>query len=164
MFLGLGIICKLDINYKNYIQRKLYQEYFDFSDVKVFYDKYLGGIFPIENIYNNKMQSVFYEELIYQEAITYKDGVMLKVSYNYLVPAINGGVIVYIGEKKDYGKVIIVEGNNGIDIWYGNICNVMVNIYDVVNEGSYLGEVCDNKLYIVYTKKNEFLNYADYLN
>lgn len=164
MFLILGIVCKLDINYKTYVQKKLYQEHFDFSSIKFFYNKYLGGVFPLENISNVDVNPVFSEKLVYQDSVKYKDGAMLRVDYNYLVPSINGGLVVYVGEKDDYGNVVIVEGDNGIDIWYGNLCNVMVKIYDVVNSGSYLGEVCDNKMYVVYTRKNEFLNYVDYLN
>lgn len=163
IFLCLGIICKADISYKNYIEKKIYQEHFDFSEVKSFYDKYLGGIFPIENISNSRLVSVFNESLVYQEVLDYEEGAMLKVDYNYLVPAVNGGIVVYVGEKEKYGNVVIVEGDNGIDIWYGNICNMMVKNYDVVQSGSYLGESCDNKIYVVYTKKNEFLDYCDYL-
>ena len=163
LFLGLGIISKLDNNYKKYIERKLYQEHLDFSKVKVFYDKYMGGIFPIENLTSDRVTSVFNEKLIYESVISYKDGAMLNVDYNYIVPSINGGLVVYVGEKEEYGNVIIVEGDNDIDIWYGNMCNSMVKLYDVISDGSYLGEVCDNKLYIVYTKKNVFLDYREYL-
>lgn len=154
----------MDASYKNYIQKKLYQEHFDFSIIKGFYNKYLGGVFPIENVSDNVVTPVFNDGLVYLSNETYEDGVMLKVDYNYLVPAINRGIVVYIGEKEKYGNVVIVEGDNGVDIWYGNLCNVMVKLYDVVNDGSYLGESCDNKIYIVYTKKNEFLNYEEYLN
>lgn len=163
LFLSLGIICKSNVEYKNYIQKKIYQEHFDFFQVKFFYDKYLGGIFPIENISNNAVVSVFSEDLVYQSFDSYKDGVMLDVDYKYLVPVIEKGLVVYVGEKDDYGNVVIIEGENGIDIWYGNLCNIMVKIYDSVSGGSYLGESCDNKIYVVYTKKNEFLDYKDYL-
>lgn len=163
LFLGLGIVSKLNDNYKNCIEKKLYQEHLDFSKIRVFYDKYMGGIFPIENLSNN-VTSVFNEELNYESFITYKDGVMLNVDYNYIVPAINGGLVVYIGEKDNYGNVVIIEGDNDIDIWYGNMCNTMVKLYDTIDSGNYLGEVCDNKLYLVYTKKNEFLNYRNYFD
>lgn len=164
LFLILGIICKVSNSNKNYIQKIMYQDHFDFSRAKVFFDKYFGGVFPLDSVVTSGTKSVFNENLFYQEAVQYRDGVMLRVDYNYLVPAVNGGIVVYIGKKDGYGNVVIVEGNNGIDIWYGNLCNEMVNIYDVINAGSYLGESCDNKIYVVYSKKNEFLNYVDYLN
>ncbi|MBQ8681846.1 MAG: M23 family metallopeptidase [Bacilli bacterium] len=164
LFLGLGIACKLNVDYKNYIYEKVYQDHFDFSGFKDLYNKYFGGIFPIENIYFEKAKLVFNEKLVYQGVESYEDGVMLSVGYNYLVPAVNSGIVVYLGEKDKYGNVVIVEGDNDIDIWYGNLCNNMVKLYDVVSNGDYLGESCDNKIYIVYTKKNEFLSYEDYLD
>lgn len=164
LFLGLAIICKRDINYKDYIYEKLYQDYFDFSRVSVFYDKYFGGIFPLENIANSGVVSVFNDDLVYQSVESYEEGALLRVDYNYLVPAIENGIVVYIGNKEKYGNVVIVEGYDGIDIWYGNLCNVVVKNYDFINSGSYLGEACDNKIYVVYTKRNEFLNYKEYLN
>lgn len=164
LFLGLGIICKININYKDYIENKIYHEYFDFSMFKFFYNKYLGGVFPFNNIANSGVISVFDDDLTYKNISSYKDGAVLEVNYNYLVPNMYSGIVVYVGEKDGYGKVVIVEGNNGVDVWYGNMCNIMVELYDVVNNGDYLGDVCDNKLYVVYTKKNIFLDYRDYLN
>ena len=164
LFLVLGIICKLDKEYSNYIYNKIYQEHFDFSIAKDFYNNYFGGIFPIESVFMSSLESVFHEDLIYQEIGDYEDGAVLKVDYNYLVPVMNSGMVIYIGEKEKYGNVVIIEGNDGIDIWYGNLCNCMVKLYDVVYSGDYLGEVCSNEFYIVYTKKNKFLDYKEYLN
>lgn len=164
LFLGLGIVCKIDSSYKSFLEKKIYQEYLDFSKVRLFYDKYMGGIFPIENSFNNGVISVFDEKLVYKNYIDYKDGGSLEVDYNYLVPSINNGLVVYVGEKEGYGNVVIIEGDNELDIWYGNLCNTVVSLYDFVESGSYIGEVCDNKLYLVYTKGNEFLDYKKYLD
>lgn len=163
LFISLGIVCKLDNNYKIYLEQKIYQEYLDFSSVRLFYDKYMGGIFPIENSFNKGVVSVFNEELNYKVLASYKEGVSLEVAYNYLVPSINSGLVVYVGEKEGYGNVVIIEGDDDIDIWYGNLCNNVVSLYDFISSGSYIGEVCNNKLYLVYTKKNEFLDYRNYL-
>lgn len=163
IFLGLGIFCKLDSKNKELVYKKLYQEQIDFSRAKVFYDKYLGGVFPLEGL-SSGTKAVFNEGLVYKNKLKYLDGVMLEVDYNYLVPTLESGIVIYIGKKDLYGNVVIVEGDNDIDIWYGNVCNEMVKIYDRVSKGDYLGEVCDNKLFIAYTKKNEFLNYEDYLD
>ena len=88
---------------------------------------------------------------------------MLKVTKNYLVPNLQEGIVVYSGKKEKYGYTVIIEGNDQIDYWYGNICNTIVKMYDQVPKGSYLGESCDEKIYFVVTKKNEVLNYQDYL-
>ena len=62
-------------------------------------------------------------------------------------------------EKEKYGNVIIVEGKSGVNIWYGNLINYNVKLYDTVRVGGYLGEVNDNCLYLVYSKGNSYLDY-----
>ena len=90
-------------------------------------------------------------------------GVKLEVVDKYLVPIIEEGLVVYIGEKENYGNVIIIEGIDGIDIWYGNIENTTVKLYDYVEKNTYLGQTKDNNLFLVYSKEGKFLNYKEYL-
>ena len=52
---------------------------------------------------------------------SYKDGVSLSVTDDYLVPSQLGGIVVFVGEKEGYGKTVVVQQYNGIDLWYGNI-------------------------------------------
>lgn len=91
------------------------------------------------------------------------DGVSLKVSSDYLVPVINGGLVVFVGEKEGYGKVIIIEQEDGIDCWYGNLDNVNVNLYDYVEKGSLLGSVSE-ELYLVFKNKGEIVSYEKYIS
>lgn len=164
LFLILGILCKKDIEYKEIIQKNLYQESFSFSTFKSFYNRYLGGIFPIEGLFSVQTVSVFNEKLQYQEAIAYEEGVQLKVGSNYLVPSMSSGVVVYLGEKDKYQNVVMIENEEGIDIWYGNLCNPVVSLYDMVSVGTYLGESCQEYIYLVYSKGAEYLDYQDYLS
>ena len=65
--------------------------------------------------------------------------------------------------KEHYGNVIIIEGVNGIDIWYGNMETSSIKLYDYVESGTYLGTTKDNYLYLVYSKDGQFLNYKEHL-
>lgn len=163
IFLTLAILSKTSQQYKEKIKKYLYQDHIDFSLMKDFYNHYLGGIFPLTNITNYRTNYVFNEKITYQKIKPYQDGAMLKVTKNYLVPNLQEGTVVYSGKKEKYGYTVIIEGNDQIDYWYGNICNTIVKMYDQVPKGSYLGESCDEKIYFVVTKKNEVLNYQDYL-
>ena len=164
IFLSLAIISKKNPEYKNKINYELYQNNISFSKIKELYNKYLGGIRPLETIITQKEESVFNEKINYKNITSYQDGASLEVENNYLVPSQESGVVVYVGEKKDYGNVIIIEDLNDIDTWYGNICNTTIKLYDYIEKGKYLGETCNNKLYLVYSKNNKFLNYKDYLS
>ena len=71
-------------------------------------------------------------------------------------------MVVFIGNKDNYGNVVIIEQVNGIDMWYGNINNLSVKLYDYVKKGATIGEVNDY-LYLVYKKDGKYLNYEDYI-
>ena len=70
---------------------------------------HFGDILPFQNIVKDNTKLVFNENLVYEDASVYKDGVKLKVDSNYLVPIIESGIVVFIGEKDDYGKTVIIE-------------------------------------------------------
>ena len=162
IFLALAIVSKTNKEYKDKIVSNVYEKNISFAKIKKMYYKYLGGITPIDNLVEKEI-SVFSEKLSYDEESIYHDGVKLTVGNNYLIPALKEGIVVYIGEKENYGNVIIIEDIDGINIWYGNIASSAVKLYDYVKPGTYLGSTKDNYLYLVYEKDSKFLNYKDYL-
>ena len=164
IFLILGIICKKNITLKNKIKYELYENHLSFTKIKELYNHYLGGYIPLETITPKKEESVFNEKISYKNILPYENGAKLTVENNYLVPNQESGVIVFIGKKEKYGDVIIIEGKDDVDIWYGNICNSELKLYDYLEKGNYIGETCNENLYIVYSKNNQFLNYQNYLS
>ena len=162
LFLTLAILSKTNSIYKDKIVTNLYEKNISFTKIKNIYTKYLGGIIPLEKVNNNIVQ-VFNEELHYQNTSIYHNGVKLEVDNNYLVPIIKEGMVVFIGEKEHYGNVIIIEGIDGIDIWYGNMETSSIKLYDYVESGAYLGTTKDNILYLVYSKDGKYLDYKEYL-
>jgi len=163
LFLINLIAMKSNTEYKDFIEEKIYNNNFSFAKIKNFYNKYLGGVEALDGIINNTTP-VFNETLTYNNESIYHDGVKLEVSTSYLVPVIEDGLVVFVGEKENYGNVIIIQGIDGIDIWYGNMVNTSIKLYDYVEKGQLLGEVKDNTLYLVYSKEDKFLNYQEYLN
>lgn len=162
LFLVMAILVKKDNRFKDKIFDYVYKDNISFVKIKNLYNKYLGGIVPLDNITIDE-RPVFNEELIYSDASIYYDGVKLEVDNHYLVPVLKEGMVVYIGEKENYGNVIIIEGIDGINIWYGNMENTTVKLYDYVDASTYLGETKDDSLYLVYSSDGEFLNYEEYL-
>ena len=149
---------KTNLDFKNNFNKYVYNTSLPFTDFKELSNKFFLG----NKDTTEETESVFNEKLNYSEKSMYKDGVELKVSTNYLVPALESGIVVFIGEKEDYGKTIIVQQMNGVDVFYGNV-NSSVNIYDYVEKGSLIGEVIDNKLYLVFQKEGKVVDYKEYL-
>lgn len=162
IFISLLIVIKVNPKFKDKIYNLVYEEHFYFSYINNLYKKYFGDVLPFDNILPNT-DSVFNEKLEYDEASLYKDGVVLSVSTNYLVPIIESGIVVFIGEKENYGNTIIIQQINGVDTWYGNVTISDIKMYDYVSKGSLLGEVTGNKLYLVFQKEGKYLNYKDYI-
>ena len=157
----LLIIFKMSGDFKASFNKYVYNTSLPFTDFKDLYDDFFKGT-KTSNKENNSID-VFTEKLSYSNASLHKDGVELTVSDNYLVPALESGIVVFIGEKDDYGKTVIVQQMNGIDVFYGNISS-NVNIYDYVEKGSLIGESIDDKLYLVFQKEGKSVDYKEYLN
>ena len=47
--------------------------------------------------------------------------------------------------------------------YYANINAMNLKLYDYIEKGTLLGETKDNKLYLVFSKNGEYLNYKDYI-
>ena len=162
LFLGALIYTKSSTANKQLFYDTIFKENISFAVINNLYDRYLGGILPFKDIIKDN-KPVFKEKLVFKEANIYKDGVALSVEDSYLVPAIDSGIVVFVGEKEGYGKTIIVEQTDGVDVWYSNINNLNVKIYDYVEGGSLLGETVKNKLYLVFKKEGKTLDYKKYI-
>ena len=163
IFLGLVflIIMEYSPKFKTFMQKDVLDENISFGLLGKLYNKYFGEVLPTNN---DNVVKVFKEKITYKEKEKYHDGYKLTVDNNYLIPVINGGVVVYLGEKEDYGKVIVIEGEDGVTITYGNIKNTDLKLYNYVTSGNYLGEANGDYIYITILKNGEYLDLEAYLS
>lgn len=152
------LILKIKPDLKSSFYEHVFHDQISFVQVNEFYEKYLKDVLPFQDLW--KVEPVFQEKLTYSSISKYKDGSSLKVTSSYLVPILEDGMIIYTGEKEDYGLTVIIEQVNGIEVWYSNLKNYRVKLYDYVEKGTLLGEV-DNELYIVIKKDGKYLNYEE---
>lgn len=160
IILFLSILCSKDIKTKNKIYKKVYNSSFHFSSFKMNYNKYIGNILPFTDTF--KVKKVFSEKLKYESISKYNKGVKLKVSNNYLVPSIKGGIVIFTGEK-DKKKTIIVQQADGVDVYYSNFSNINVKLYDYIEDNQILGEVKNNTLYLTFNKDGTEIDYKKYI-
>ena len=148
-------------NQKEFLKHFIYEKNIPFLEVKEYYEKTFGKLLSFDKL--EKTEAVFSEKLTYQSKETYQNGVKLKVSNHYMVPVLESGIIIYIGEKKDLGNTIIIEQVNGIDVYYSNVLLKNKKLYDYLEKGELLGEVEEDELYLAFQRKGEFLDYQNYL-
>lgn len=152
---------KMNNNFKKTFCHYVYEENFPFSVVKNFLQEKFGTSLTFDKIVTD--EEVFNEKLSYKDKSLYHDGVKLTVSSEYMIPSLESGIVVYIGEKENYKQVVIVQQMNGVDVWYGNIKQANVKLYDYVEKGSLIGQVDNKTLYLVFQKEGKFVDYQSYL-
>ena len=160
LLIGL-ILIKKNPALKPELKKKIYEDSIDFIKVKELYDNYLGDIVPTKTIFKEE-KAVFNEKLSYTNKEKYKDGVKLTVSDNYLVPAIQSGIVVFIGDKDGYGNTIIIEQTDGVDVFYSNMGEVKVSLYDYIDKGTLIGEV-NKSLILLFQKEGKIIDYKNYI-
>jgi len=164
LFLLTLIVTKTSDEKKIFLYKNIYDNTFSFSKINSLYKKYFGNILPFENlIKDDAVKPVFNETFTYKDASAYLDGALVKVEKDYLVPLIESGLVVFIGDKEGYGNTVIIQQINGIDLWYSNITNINVKIYDYVEKGNLLAETSGEELYLVYKKDGTVLDYKEHL-
>lgn len=149
-----------DENLKNY-KEKLFENSLSFTKISKSYNKVFGKVLPLE-LDKGTTKTVFNEGISYNNIEKYENGYRLDLTSN-AVTALYDGIVVFIGNKDNYENTVIIQGSDGVDIWYGNINDVGVNLYDYVSKDTMLGQANDNKLYLVFNKENDYLGYENYL-
>jgi len=157
------IAIKGNQKFKTLFYKHVFDTNISFATINKLYSDYFGSPIPFQNLFKDKVKPVFNENLSYKEASKYKDGVKLTVENKYLVPVLETGIVIFIGEKEGYGKTAIIQQVNGIDVWYSNIGNLSVSLYDFVEKGTLLGEVENESLYLVFAKEGKYLDYQEFI-
>ena len=149
-----------DKNLKIY-KEKLFEKSLSFNKISKSYNKVFGKVLPLE-IEKGTTKTVFNDGLSYSKIDKYENGFKLDMTSN-AVTSLYDGIVVFIGNKDTYKNTVIVQGSDGVDIWYGNVSNVSVTLYDYITKDTIIGEAADNTLYLVFNKENEYLGYEEYL-
>lgn len=163
----LTVLCMIKMNpeTKDVIYKNVYSKNISFAPFREWYEKYFGNLFPEELSKKlPKDQMVFEETFVYQKKEEIKNGVRLSVGKGYLVPALESGIIVFMGEKEEYGNTLIIQQMNGVDAWYVGMNLTELKLYDYIEKGSLLGEAKEKELDLYFQKEGEFVNYQDYIS
>ena len=158
----LGSIIFTNISDKN---KELYQKYvledsLEFTKINELYQSVFGSVDITKK--NNDSEVVF-GSITYTNVEPFKNGVKLTVGMNEVVNVITSGIVVFIGDKDDLGNTIIIQGNDGVDIWYSNITDTDMAVYDYVEAGSIMGTSNGEDIYITISKDGQFMSYEEYM-
>lgn len=153
---------KSNADLRNYVYKNVFQDNLSFAKINSVYKKYFGSSLPLFND-SNDVGMVSSAKLKYSKIEKYKNGAKLTVSNNYLVTAMDSGIVVFSGEKDGYGKTVVIQRSDDVEVWYCNLSNLNIGLYDYIKKGDNIGEVSGDTLYLVYMKDGKFLNYKKYV-
>ena len=153
---GVLIMVNFDKDFKSDLEKYLFKTNYNFSSINKLYNNYFADFLKT----SKDSVAVFEEKEKTEDYKKYKDGVAKQIGKNEEIKLLNGGIVVFIGEKEGYGNTVIVQQSNGTDAWYGNIKKVDVKLYDYLEKGETLGKASE-KLYLVFQKDGEYLDYKE---
>lgn len=155
------LVLKTNTQFQTVFYKYVYDHNISFASINEWYQSKFGSPLPFSK-YFDKTQTVFQEQLKYKEASLFKDGVCLSIDNHYLVPSLEGGIVTFIGEKEGYGKTVIIEQANGIAVWYSNLEEINLKLYDYIQKGDLIGQASEF-LYLVFYKDGDALDYKEYI-
>lgn len=154
----LSIILILSIiiynKYNPSFKDKIFSNSKIFMNINNLYNKYLGNVLPSFKKDNTLLVSSEVDN--YED---YLDGVKINTSGSVKVK--ESGLLVFYGDKEGYNKTAIIEGVDGVDIWYGNLDNINYKMYDYIEKDSIIGSSKDY-YYLVIVKDNNYIKYEEY--
>lgn len=160
----LVLLCAIFVNLsdKNLIFFKdhFFNETLAFTKINSLYTEYFGNIVP-ESLGNTL--PVFETGKKYTNITKEENSYRVDLTSNVL-PFLESGVVVFLGEKEGYGKTMIVQGVDGVDIWYSNLENYNVTLYDYVEKENIVGEFKENKALLTFIENGQNIGYENYLS
>lgn len=163
IFLMLSIILiKSNNNIRKFYQEDILTKQINFTKFNNLYTKYFGNILPDYTVPSVPTQIASNTEFDYTNGTPYLNGTKLETTENYPVPIITSGIIVFLGNKDDLGPTCIIQGVDGVDIWYSHIDTSSLNLYDYVTEGKILAPTESDYFYLTIDSNGTYLTYDTY--
>lgn len=160
----LGSVIFTNISSTN---KELYEKYvlldtLSFTKINNLYKKFLGNVDIIKN--KEKEATVVFNNINYSNIEEYKNGVKLSMARGEAINVITSGIVVYIGDKDELGSTVIVQGNDGADIWYSGITDENIQVYDYVEAGNIIGVSSSDYIILTIMKNGAYISYDEYQN
>ena len=149
------IVCNFDVQLRDSFKKSVLEDNMRFTEFNKLYKSFMSG---------EGTSQVVNDIVVDTSNMERVDG-RYKFNYgiDYQVEALKSGIIVFVGEKDDLGNTIIVQGNDGVDIWYSNVVLKEYSLYDYVSSGDILGLSNDIYVTISIYEDGKLLKYEEYI-
>lgn len=148
------IVCNFDSDIRKEFTNKVLEKNINFGLYNEYYKKYISKEEKTVEVSNALEVVNDYEEI---------DGrYKFKQDVESPVISLTPGIIVFNGSKEELGNTVIVQGNDGIDIWYSGVNLSGFSIYDYISKGDIIGSSNGDSILVSIVKDGELLKYEEY--
>ena len=159
----LVLICtiyvKLSPDNMTWFKENIFESNLTFTKINNWYHEVFGSVLPSVTEQKNVTASADIQNVSRE---SYLDGYKMSSAKNSPVSALQSGLLVFMGEKEGYGNTFIIQGVDGVDVWYGGITDTDFKLYDYVEKDSIIGNTTEDYYYLLFKKDNDFLTYEEY--
>lgn len=71
---------------------------------------------------------------------TEKKGIMIETGKGATIESVQDGFVVFVGDRENLNKTVIVQHHDGSESWYGNLDSIDVALYDYIKSGHQIGK------------------------
>lgn len=158
------LLCMIVTNFndslKENFKNAVLEDNISFVKFNQFYEKYMKR--SKEDIDDNDLKVSNDIGINNNNKTEYNGSYKFEVGPEYPIPILSSGIIVYIGDKDEYNNTIIVQGNDGVDIWYSNVLISNYSLYDYVKKNEILGSSKTEEVIITLMKDGKKISYDEY--
>ena len=148
------IVCNFDSDIREEFTSEVLEKNLNFGLYNEYYKKYISKQDEVVEVSNVVEEVNEYEEV---------DGrYKFKQDAESPVISLTPGIIVFNGTKEELGNTIIVQGNDGVDIWYSGVTLSGFSIYDYISKGDIIGSSNGDNILVSIVKDGELLKYEEY--
>lgn len=162
LFLGSLIYIRQSDDNKDNFKNVVYNNSLSFAKIYSLYNKYLGDVIPFKNAFKDNTKLVSSDKITYSNITKESNGYILDVSSDYALSSISSGIVVEKKKNDTYGNIIKVQDKEGLNVTYGMLSDINVDLYDYVEKGEIIGKA-NKKLYLIFEKDGKYLSYEKYL-
>lgn len=162
LFLGSLIYIRQSDDNKDNFKNVVYNNSLSFAKIYSLYNKYLGDVIPFKNAFKDNTKLVSSDKITYSNITKESNGYILDVSSDYALSSISSGIVVEKKKSDNYGNLIKVQDKEGLNVTYGMLSDINVDLYDYVEKGEIIGKA-NKKLYLIFEKDGKYLSYEKYL-
>lgn len=150
------IVCNFDTDLRDSFSKNVLEDNINFSFFNKYYKKFMS---------KEDSDTMEVGNASLDEEREYVDG-SYKIKYGVDAPVyvLAPGIIVFDGTKDGLSNTVIVQGNDGVDIWYSGVSLNEYGLYDYVSEGDVLGGSILEYGFVSIVKDGEKITYEEYFN